>query len=603
MIGNDYWSRVLGRRANRRRFVGGTSAVALGAAVLSLNCGGGDSDGKGGSASNLLYKPVDTTSKATRGGVLTRVGSNRGFDVTRSAAENGNASPTYSRLVKYDTAKYPDRPQPTVSADAATSWEVSPDGLTATFKLRPNMKFDPRPPTNGKVMTSADVKSSWELFESKAVARANLSNSASPDAPILGVTAPDANTVVFKLAFRYAPLLPMLAFNRHVYILPTESNAYNLKTEMRGTGAWRLREFNQDSRAVFDKNPDWYDADKVQLDGLVYFVIGEYATQLAQFRTGALATIDFSQTQEDVLQTKREQPKLLMAGDTDFDRTPFWLRFGYLPDSPFRDDRVRKAVSLSTDRDLYIDTFGNVDRFKKEGLEAPTAWHSCFGAGEPSWIDPKDTKAFGENGKWYKFDPAEAKKLMSAAGYTAPVETKFTLSGNPGEGTLSRPAEVLAGMWNANRLFNFKMNYVELNSVFRPQYHYNYDHHEGVAVGGGGADYPDPDGNLQVNFKSGQDRTGHLDADGKPDAYLDSLIEKQRAETDWNKRLSIFHDFQRHFASKMYFLHQPADALGFQLAQPWFGNWRVYNGQSDSGGGSEMQEGGVYYWIDTSKKA
>jgi ABC-type transport system substrate-binding protein len=192
---------------------------------------------------------------------------------------------------------------------------------------------------------------------------------------------------------------------------------------------------------------------------------------------------------------------------------------------------------------------------------------------------------------------------MTAAGFKDPLETKFTLSGNPGEGTLSRPAEVLAGMWNANRLFNFKMNYVELNTVFRPQYHYNYDKHEGVAIGGGGADYPDPDGNLQVNFKSGQDRTGHLDANGQPDAYLDGLIDKQRAEADWNKRLTMFHDFQRHFAGKMYFLHQPGDALGFRLAQPWFGNWRVYNGQSDAGGGSEMQEGGVYYWIDNSKKA
>jgi peptide/nickel transport system substrate-binding protein len=463
------------------------------------------------------------------------------------------------------------------------------------------MKFDPRPPTNGKVMTSADVKYSWELFESKSAARTNLANSTSPDAPILGVTAPDTNTVVFKLAFRYAPLGPMLAFNRHVYILPSESGSYNLKVDMRGTGAWRLKEFTPDSRAVFEKNPDWYDADKVHPDGLIYYVIPQYATQLAQFRTGALATMAVNQ--EDVLITKRDQPKLLMLGDSDFDRTPFWLRFGYLQDSPFRDERVRKAVSLSTDRDLYVDTFGNVDRYRKEGLEAPTAWHSCFGAGEPSWLDPKDTKAFGENAKWYRFDPVEAKKLMSAAGYKEPLETKFTLSGNPGEGTLSKPAEVLAGMWNTNKLFNFKMNYVDLNSVFRPQYHYNYDHHEGVAIGGGGADYPDPDGNLQVNFKSGMDRTGHLDADGKPDAYLDGLIEKQRAETDWNKRLTIFQDFQRHFAGKMYFLHQPGDALGFRLAQPWFGNWRMYNGQSDAGGGSEMQEGGVYYWVDGSQKA
>ena len=144
-------------------------------------------------------------------------------------------------------------------------------------------------------------------------------------------------------------------------------------------------------------------------------MIFEYASQLAQFRTGALDTMEVAQ--EDVLVTKRDNQKLLMLGNTEFDRTPFWLRFGYLPGSPFRDERVRKAVSMSTDRDLYVDTFGNVETFRKQGLESPAAWHSCFGAGEPSWLDPKDTKAFGENAKWYRFDPAEAKKLMTAAGF------------------------------------------------------------------------------------------------------------------------------------------------------------------------------------------
>jgi peptide/nickel transport system substrate-binding protein len=580
------------------------SAAAASAGVTALalfGCGGGSSSGGGGS--QLLYKPVDTSNRATKGGVLPRVGSERGYDVMRSAAENGNASPTYSRLVKYQTFKYPEKAIPSVAPDAATSWETSPDGLTATFKLRANMKFDPRPPTNGKLMTSADVKSSWDMYERLSVGRDALVNAVNPDAPVQSVSTPDASTVVFKLAFKYAPLNAMLAFNRYVYILPKEADGgYNLKVDMRGTGAWRLKEFAADSRAVFEKNPDWYDADKVYLDGLVYYIIPEYAAQLAQFRTGNLATMDFTRTQEDVLPTKQQLPQLLMAASDDFDRTPFWLRFGYAPNSVFRDERLRKAASLVLDRDLYVDTFGNVDRFRQQGLDAPTAWHSCFGAGEVTWLNPKDEKAFGENARWFKHDPAEAKKLMSAAGYTTALESKFTLSGSPGQNSLSKPADVLVGMWNDSGLFNFKFNYVDLNSVFRPDYHWNYGQHEGIAIGGGGADYPDPDGNLQANFKSGVPRSGFVAADGKPDAYLDDLIAKQRVETDWNKRLAIFHDYQRHFASKMYFLHQLGDALGFQLAQPWFGNWRVYRGQSDAGGGSEMQEGGVNYWIDNSKK-
>jgi ABC-type transport system substrate-binding protein len=589
----NYWRRTLSTRTTRRRVIQSAGALGTGVAALSLIGCGGDSDSDTDDASGKLYTPVDTSEKATRGGLLPRVGSNRGFDVTRSAAENGNASPSYSRLVKYQTFKHPERTVPSVVPDAATDWEISPDGLTATYKLRPNMKFDSVAPTHGKVMTAADVKFSWDFYERLSVGRDALSNSVNPDAAIVNASTPDANTIVFKLAFRYAPLNTMLAFNRYLYILPTEADGgYNYKVDMRGTGAWRLKEFSPDSRAVFQKNPDWYDAGKVYLDELVYHVVPEYATQLAQFRSGNLATIDFTRTQEDI-----------MAANDEFDRTPFWLRFGYVPGSPFRDERVRRAASMVIDRDLYVETFGNVDQFRLAGLEAPTAWHTCFGAGEVTWLDPKDEKAFGESAKWFKHDPAESKKLLTAAGITTPLATQMTLSGSPAENTLARPAEVLVGMWNDSGLFNFKFNYVDLNSVFRPQFHWNYGQHEGISIGGGGADYPDPDGNLQANFKSGVPRSGFLAADGKTDSYLDDLIEKQRVETDWNKRLTLFHDYQRHFASKMYFLHQPGDALGFLLAHPWFGNWRVYRGQSDAGGGSEMQEGGIHYWIDSSKRA
>src|SRR5207248_8345934 len=210
----------------------------------------------------------------------------------------------------------------------------------------------------------------------------------------------------------------------------------------------------------------------------------------------------------DVLQTKRDLPALQMQGATDFKRVPYWLRFGYLPDSPFRDDRVRKAVSMTIDRQLYIDTLGNVEEYRKAGLEPPSAWSSCFGAGEVWWLNPKDTKVFGPDAKWFQHDPNEARKLMTAAGFKTTLESKFTLSGSPGDNSNSRPVDILTGMFNDGGIFNFKINYVDLNAVFRPQYHYNYDRHEGIAIGGGGSDYPDIDGNLQVNFKSGQDRTG-----------------------------------------------------------------------------------------------
>jgi ABC-type transport system substrate-binding protein len=48
------------------------------------------------------------------------------------------------------------------------------------------------------------------------------------------------------------------------------------------------------------------------------------------------------------------------------------MYFGVRPGSPFHDDRVRRAVSMLLDRDLLIDTFYNVDKFRAEGMQTDT---------------------------------------------------------------------------------------------------------------------------------------------------------------------------------------------------------------------------------------
>ena len=78
---------------------------------------------------------------------------------------------------------------------------TSPDGMTITFVLQDGVKFH-----NGKELTSADVKFTWDRQADRYAGRTDLLNSLSPEAPFLSMTAPDANTVVFKLAYPYAPV-------------------------------------------------------------------------------------------------------------------------------------------------------------------------------------------------------------------------------------------------------------------------------------------------------------------------------------------------------------------------------------------------------------
>src|SRR5207302_7200595 len=78
--------------------------------------------------------------------------------------------------------------------------------------------------------------------------------------------------------------------------------------------------------------------------------------------------------------------------------------------------RVRQAISMSWDRDLYFDSLLNVSRFRSDGIPVETRWRTHYGTGAGWWLDPKG-KDFGPNAKYFQHNPGEAKKLLAAAGY------------------------------------------------------------------------------------------------------------------------------------------------------------------------------------------
>ncbi|MEA2914120.1 MAG: peptide/nickel transport system substrate-binding protein, partial [Bradyrhizobium sp.] len=88
---------------------------------------------------------------------------------------------------------------------------------------------------------------------------------------------------------------------------------------------------------------------------------------------------------------------------------PYWL--SRLDDSPFVDIRVRKAMNLAIDRDGLVTLLG--------GLATPAVGQ--FPPGHP-W--------FGAPTFRIKYDPAEAKRLLAEAGYSAskPVKVKALIS-------------------------------------------------------------------------------------------------------------------------------------------------------------------------------
>jgi peptide/nickel transport system substrate-binding protein len=126
---------------------------------------------------------------------------------------------------------------------------------------------------------------------------------------------PDDYTIVVNLAFPYTPFPTAMAYYPYFNILPVEAESgFDPRSEMRGSGPFRLVDFQPDVKLAYEKNTDWYEENRPFLDGIDQVIIPEYAAALAQFEAGTLWTMP-GMAQEDVLPVKqRHLPVLDEAG-------------------------------------------------------------------------------------------------------------------------------------------------------------------------------------------------------------------------------------------------------------------------------------------------
>jgi peptide/nickel transport system substrate-binding protein len=166
----------------------------------------------------------------------------------------------------------------------ATSYTASKDGKTYTFKLRKGVKF-----SNGQPMTSADVKFSIDD------ARAQKKGWGYLDAAIKSITAPDPDTVVFHLKYRWAPFVADIALFANG-IIP-KNFAGQSRTDFYkhpiGTGP-----FMWDSRVVgrsvtFKRNPDYWQTGKPYLDKVTWTYETDENTRELQLRGNQIQIDEF----------------------------------------------------------------------------------------------------------------------------------------------------------------------------------------------------------------------------------------------------------------------------------------------------------------------
>jgi peptide/nickel transport system substrate-binding protein len=618
----NYWSKVLENRVTRRRAMAATGMTAAAAAFLAA-CGGDDSNGgptgvTQRDSSGLLSEVDEPSRDAKRGGVMKWVQGNEPLHFDGQAQGqvqlNIYSGLAYESLVRNKPGIREPSSYNEVLPNLAESWEFSGDSTQITFKLRQGVKWQ-NAPVNGRTFDSSDVIASIERYTAGTGNAAANMNARNPNAPIMSVEAPDANTVVFKLkeptSFIMQRLSNMITGEVGAVYPKEADGGFDPRRQQIGTGAYMLERFEPSGSIVYKRHPEYWNNEAGYPDSIEIPFINQYTTWLAQLKAGSIYAPPGGNANiqpEDIIPTKRDVPALNMFAyvrpNNNF--TPgFTQRFGWLPlggrPSPFLDIRVRQAISMAIDRDAYIDAFSNVSRFEAEGLPMDTFYYTSMGYVPGVTLDPRKSD-FGPNAKYYQFNLEEAKKLLSAAGYANGFEYTNHWPNTPAFGAAFPKQVAVIEAFMQDLGLKVTSDPLDYNLGYLPNYVTKRGQHEGILIALGAVTSPSPVDYFVWRYYSKSGATsGSIFGDlgsgpGEGDPKVDDFIERAKRELDSSKQTTILADLQRYLAEMAYTVGSPGNASEFDLAWPAVRNHLTY--QQDS-----RSIFSYYYawWLDNTK--
>jgi peptide/nickel transport system substrate-binding protein len=467
------------------------------------------------------------------------------------------------------------------------------------MKLRPNAKWDPRAPTNGRTVDTDDVVYSWDRYESLSPFAAKLSYKASKAAaPIESVEKIDARTWAFKMAYPWSPLLPSLS-GAMGWIIPKEaSDKFDPRNTIRGSGPWMVEKYEPSVGFNWVRNPNWhgksvYNTEVPYLEGIRQTVLTEYSSMLSQFRNGSIWD-GLHVKAEDVTKIAQDFPKVNIYRGDFANSTPNII-FMTEPNSPWLDVRRRRAVSMALDRDLLATVASGADVSKQAGLPIEPHINGFLGEGWGGYTLSPRSKEMGEGAAYFSFDVAEAKKLMAAAGTpNLDITIAFTTQ-YIDEKWVSVIAEMLAqaGIKSTLKVVDYRnVMLAATGGILYSKGQFSQWGHMSFSSGGADAD---PAATMFKIWNT-NGSTSRANLTDPPGLEINALIEKATKTFDSQEYLKLIHESQRklaiHVPSMPYFY----DVQSLVPVHPWVMNWNAIRT-------SLISTGLLNVWYDESKKA
>ncbi len=457
-----------------------------------------------------------------------------------------------------------------VQPAAASSYDVSSDGLTYTFHLRTNAKW-----SDGQPLTGADFVYGWQRllnpalaagyvdpFFDQTVAGAQTYGSVDPSSASavdsfiqgLGLSAPDDHTFVVKLQhpaayFKWVATLWVSAPIRKDVVEKAAGGSFastdTTKAEMWaqsastiiGNGPFKISEIVSKDHVTLVPNTNyWGGAGKLQQ--IILYFIADGNTAFSKYQTGALDQINVPIADVTVVKSGPLSKEAHLLPEL----TVFWMTYN-TKRAPLDNPNVRMALSKAIDRDKLVN---DVEHGTDKAIQ------SFF---------PQGMNGYDNSDKAQSFDPTAAKALLQQAGVTADQLNKLKLltRNTTGNKTLN---QFIVDQWNTNLGLNMQLDVIDSKTVTSDIRKAQFDIY---GPDGWGADYPDQQDWADI-FSTGSCHGLNWGCPTLPG--YDALVQKADTETDQAQR-------NKDYAAAQKILIDQA-AVGFIFQQYEYDLWKPY---------------------------
>ena len=393
------------RRISRRSFL---AAAGVSVAALALTaCGGSSSTAASGSTASSGA----AASGSAEGGVLNIMLETEVQSLDPQLATDGTSFEVIADFT--DGLMQMDAEGAAVPA-LAESYELSEDGKTYTFHLK-DAKW-----SNGDPVTAADFVFGWQRAVDPANASeysymlsdigqvVNAAEIIAGEKPVtdLGVTAVDDKTLKVELNVPVSYFLSLMYFPTYY---PVNEAFFNTCPDTFGTspetvlanGAFVLTTYEPAATAFeLTKNADYYDADKISLDGLNYQVIKDSQQALMSYQNGDL---DITLLNGEQVEQVKDDPEFTSVG-----AGYLWYispNMDAVPD--LANLNLRRAMTFALDREAIT-----ADVVKDGSTPAFTAVPEQFATGPDGTDFSADQTKFSE---FCAYDPDKAVEYYNQA--------------------------------------------------------------------------------------------------------------------------------------------------------------------------------------------